>query len=424
MKKYKYANLDINVYKHVCKNGLEIYMAPNNYVKSFYVTLNVKYGSNIIKFKLNDELINIEPGSAHFLEHKMFEQESGVTPFNYYSELGIDCNASTNNKKTDYIFSGNEYLEDSLNFLLNYVQEPFFTDKNVEKEKGIIEQEILMYDDEPSQRLYDESLANAYFKNPIKNSVGGKVKNIMKITKEDLYNIYNAFYQPGNMFLVLTGNFNVKKVIKLIEKNQSNKKFKNNKVEIINPVENKEIKNKYKEIYDNIYIPKFAINIKIYSKELKEKVPSYSKYLSFFLETVLGSSSELKEKLTNMKLITSNLATEIVDAGDFTSLVIMGEAEEYDRVIDYILRALNDYKFNKKEFELNQKLLKSYYVYMTDNIYSVNSLIVAQMINHNKLNENIYLDVDKMNKVEYNYVMSQVDLNNYGIVVSKPKSDK
>ena len=246
----------------------------------------------------------------------------------------------------------------------------------------------------------------------------------MKITKEDLYNIYNAFYQPGNMFLVLTGNFNVKKVIKLIEKNQSNKKFKNNKVEIINPVENKEIKNKYKEIYDNIYIPKFAINIKIYSKELKEKVPSYSKYLSFFLETVLGSSSELKEKLTNMKLITSNLATEIVDAGDFTSLVIMGEAEEYDRVIDYILRALNDYKFNKKEFELNQKLLKSYYVYMTDNIYSVNSLIVAQMINHNKLNENIYLDVDKMNKVEYNYVMSQVDLNNYGIVVSKPKSDK
>ena len=120
MKKYKYKNLEFDVYKHVCKNGLEVYLSPNKHVKSFYVTLNVKYGSNILEFKLNGESKKVPPGSAHFLEHKMFEQENGITPFNYYSELGIECNASTNNKKTDYIFSGNDHFEESLNFLLDY----------------------------------------------------------------------------------------------------------------------------------------------------------------------------------------------------------------------------------------------------------------------------------------------------------------
>jgi len=424
MKNYKYDNLDITVSKHVCKNGLEVYMAPNKHVKSFYVTLNVKYGSDIIKFKLNDEIINIPPGSAHFLEHKMFEQEDGITPFDFYSKLGIDCNASTNNNKTDYIFSGNEHLKESINFLLDYVESPYFTDENVEKEKGIIKQEVLMYEDEPSQRLYDESLSNAYYKNPVKNPIGGKVKDVMRITKEDLYNVYNAFYQPNNMFLVLTGNFNPKEVVKIVDNHENSKEYKFNKVEIIDEIENKEIKNKYKEIYDNIFIAKFAINFKIYTKELKEKVPEYSKYLSFFLETVLGSTSKLKEKLTNMNLITSNFSNEIINAGDFTSIIIMGESTDCDKVIKYILKAFRDYKVNKKDFELNKKILKSYYVYMTDNIYSINSFIVAQLIKHNKINEKVYLDVDKMNKEEYNYVMSQVDLTNYGIVISKPKSDK
>ena len=421
MKKYNYKNLDINVYRYVCKNGLEVYLVPNKYVKSFCVTLNVKYGSDILKFKIDDKLVTIPPGSAHFLEHKMFEQENGITPFDYYSELGIDCNASTSNKKTDYIFSGGDFFEKSLDFLLDYVNSPYFTDENVEKEKGIIKQELLMYEDEPSQKIYDASLYNTYYKNPVKYSVGGKVKDVMQITKEHLYDIYNAFYQPTNMFMVLTGNINVKESIRIINRNQNRKKFAKNKVEIIEENEKKEVKTRYKEIYDNICIPKFAINIKIYNKNLKERVPNYSKYLSFFLETVLGPTSKLKEDLTNKKLIASNFGTEIILASDFTSLMIFGETEEYEKVIDYILKALANYKFNKKDFELNKKVLKSYYVYMTDNIYSINSFIANQLINYNKLNENVYLDVDKMNKVEYNYVMSQVDLSNYSVVISKPK---
>ena len=423
MKKITYSNIGVDVYKHVCKNGLRVYLIPNKHVKSFYVTLNVKYGSDILKFKLNDKLIKIPVGSAHFLEHKMFEQENGKTPFDFYSSLGIDCNASTNNKKTDYIFSGTSSFEEGLEFLLDYVFSPYFTDKNVLKEKGIIKQEILMYEDEPSQKLYDRSLFNTYFKNPVKYSVGGKVSDIMKITKEDLYNIYNAFYQPKNMFLVITGNVDLKNTIKLIDNNLNNRAFKENKVEVLTENEKYEVKTKYQEIKGNVAISKFAINIKIDVKSLKEKIPSYAKYLSFFLESVLGSTSRLQEELTNKNLITSAIDAEIIRAGNYTSLMIMGESDNYKEVIERIMKELKTYKFNQKDFDSNKKMLKSYYVYTTDNIYSINSLIVGQIINYDEINEKIYLDVDKMNKEEYNYVMSQVDFDNYAVVVIKPKSN-
>ena len=424
MKKITYNNIGISVYKHTCKNGLDVYLVPDKNVRSFFATLNVKYGSDILKFKLNDKVIKIPVGSAHFLEHKMFEEESGVTPFDFYSSLGIECNASTNNKKTDYIFSGSSFFEKSLEYLLDYVQAPYFTDSNVEKEKGIIKQEILMYEDDPSQKLYNRSLFNTYFKNPVRYSVGGKVSDIMKITKEDLYNIYNAFYCPKNMFLVITGNIDVKKTIDLIEKNQSKKKFQENNVEIINDKEETKVRKKYEEIFDNVVISKFAINIKINVKDLKEKVPIYSRYLSFFLDTVLGTTSKLKEELTNKTLITYNLSSEIVSAVDYSSIIIMGETDKYEEVIDYIIKALKNFKFNSKEFELNKKMLKSFYVYTSDNIYSTNSFIVSQIIVYGKINEKIYLDVDKMNKLEYNYVISQVDFDNYGVVVIKPKAKK
>ncbi len=424
MKKITYNNIGIDVYKHTCKNGLDVYLVPDKRFRSFFATLNVKYGSDILKFKLNDKIIKIPVGSAHFLEHKMFEQENGITPFDFYSSLGIECNASTNNKKTDYIFSGSSSFYESLEYLLDYVQAPYFTDENVLKEKGIIKQEILMYEDDPGQKLYDCSLYNTYFKNPVKYSVGGKVSDIMKITKEDLYNIYNAFYQPKNMFLVVTGNIDVKKTIKLIEENQGKKKFDDNKVEIIDEEEPIEVKNRYEEILDNVAISKFAINIKIRVKELKENVPIYSRYLSFFLETVLGTTSKLKEELTNKGLITYNLSSEIVEAGDYSSIVIMGETDKYEETIQYIMDALKNQKFSQKEFDLNKKLLKSHYVYTSDSIYSINSFIVGQIIIRGKINEKVYLDVDKMNKVEYNYVMSQVDFNNYGVVVIKPKTKK
>ena len=308
-----------------------------------------------------------------------------------------------------------------MNFLLDYVESPYFTDENVEKEKGIISQEILMYEDEPSQKLYNKSLFNTYSKHNVRYSIGGLVKDIKKINKEILMNTYNAFYQPNNMYLVITGNIDPEETIKIVDANQNKKKFTAHEVEVITKEEPYEVYKKYEEIIDNVEISKFAINIKMKVKDLKTKVKDYQKYLVFYLETMLGSTSLLKEKLIQKNLITSDISFDVFKADDYCSLLIVGETDNYEEVIKEIMKTLKQYKFDQKEFEINKKILKSSYVYMSDNIYSINSLIANQLIEYDEINEFVYLDVEKLNKIEYNLVVSEIDLNNYSVVVLKGK---
>ena len=145
MKKIDIKNLDLNLFYEKLDNGLEVYVIPKENCNNVYATFSTKYGSNIIEFVPIGEkkMIKVPLGIAHFLEHKLFEQKDGIDPFTFYSERGADANANTNQKKTTYLFSGSNFILENLNYLLDYVQEPYFTDKNVEKEKGIITQEII-----------------------------------------------------------------------------------------------------------------------------------------------------------------------------------------------------------------------------------------------------------------------------------------
>ena len=278
-----------------------------------------------------------------------------------------------------------------------------------------------MYEDEPSQKLYNKSLFNTYSKHNVRYSIGGLVKDIKKINKEILMNTYNAFYQPNNMYLVITGNIDPEETIKIVDANQNKKKFTAHEVEVITKEEPYEVYKKYEEIIDNVEISKFAINIKMKVKDLKTKVKDYQKYLVFYLETMLGSTSLLKEKLIQKNLITSDISFDVFKADDYCSLLIVGETDNYDEVIKEIMKTLKQYKFDQKEFEVNKKILKSSYVYMSDNIYSINSLIANQLIEYDEINEFVYLDVEKLNKIEYNLVVSEIDLNNYSVVVLKGK---
>ncbi len=424
MKKYRIEKLDINIYKHVCKNGLEIYLVPNKTVHTFFATLNIRYGSNILKYKIGDEIIELPKGIAHFLEHKVFEQEDGENPFDFFSSRGADCNASTTNSKTNYIFSGSTNYDDCLNYLLDYVQKPYFTDENVLKEKDIIKQEILMYEDDPYQVLYSKSFMNTYKKDFIRYKISGEVKDIMSITKEQLNDAYETFYQPKNMFLIVTGNIKVNETIKIVENNQAKKTFKEPKFEIINLKEPLEVNKKQEEVYDDVGIPKIAINIKFPINDLRESIPGWQKYLTFFLDNVVGNTSVLKERLFNKHLLSSDISYEVIKTVDYCSLLIMFEAEAHEEVIKEVLQELKEYRLNKNDFDLNKKMLKSTYIYMSDNIYSINSFVANQLMEYMQINEKCYLDVDNMNEKEYNDVMSNVDFNNYSVVILKSKLAK
>ena len=183
MKEINFNFYNKKVYYDKLDNGLEIYVYQNKEVKDIYTTFTTRYGSTINSFKLNNININVPNGIAHFLEHKLFEQENGIDPMNFYSSTGSSCNAMTSYYYTSYVFSCNNSFKKNINYLLDYVQKPYFTDKNIEKEKGIIIQEINMYKDMPEATIYEKLCYNLFVNHNLKQPVIGSVDEIKQITK-------------------------------------------------------------------------------------------------------------------------------------------------------------------------------------------------------------------------------------------------
>ena len=177
------------------KSGLEVVVIPKKQM-TLYATFATRYGSMDNTFKVNgeSEYITVPDGIAHFLEHKLFESDDGTDTFSRFTALGASANAYTSNEVTSYLFSATENYYESLEVLLDFVTHPYFSKENVEKEMGIIEQELTMYEDNPYRWMYKELLKNLYHKNTVTIPVGGTVESIPEITAEILYDCYNTFY--------------------------------------------------------------------------------------------------------------------------------------------------------------------------------------------------------------------------------------
>ena len=196
------------IYIENLDNKLKVIILPKNTRKK-YIVWSTNFGSIDNKFysAQNDELITVPDGSAHYLEHKLFEQENGKNSLDVLTSLGVDANAYTTNDHTAYLFECTENFDEALDELMDYVQNPYFTEENVEKERGIIEQEIMMYKDYPEWELYMNALKSMYKNNEINIEDEGSKETIAKITPETLYTIYNNFYTPENMVIVLARKF-------------------------------------------------------------------------------------------------------------------------------------------------------------------------------------------------------------------------
>ena len=202
MNKFSLSGVDQDVYFEKMPNGLEVYVLPFKNKKNYFACYFTKFGSLILEFysEKKKEMIRVPEGVAHFLEHKMFEQEDGVDPFEFYAKSGTNCNASTSYKATRYYFSGTDNFEENLNYLLNYVNSPYFTDENVEKEKGIICEEINMLKDNPEWFAEEELQRMLYKKHPFRIPIAGSCDSVRTITKE---NLYDTYYIDMLLFLLL-----------------------------------------------------------------------------------------------------------------------------------------------------------------------------------------------------------------------------
>ena len=200
-------------------SGLTVFIYPKAEMRSTYAVFGTRYGSIDKVFKRSDEdkAETTPAGIAHFLEHKLFESEDGDA-FGRYAEIGASANAYTSFETTRYLFSCTENAEQALEILLDFVQSPYFTKQTVEKELGIIGQEIKMYDDDPQWRMMFSLLRAMYHTHPIKDDIAGTVESIAEITPEYLYRCYNTFYNLNNMALCVCGNCTEEEVLALCDK--------------------------------------------------------------------------------------------------------------------------------------------------------------------------------------------------------------
>ena len=422
MKKTIITHLDLELYTETLDNGLEIYIVPNTKIHDIYVTYTTKYGSNIVNFKNNGKKYNVPYGIAHFLEHKMFEQKDGSSPFEEFDKLGASANAYTNNFQTTYLWSCPDNFEKNMKILLNYVNNPYFTDENVEKEKGIIIEELKMYEDSPFRKGLQKIKENALIKHPSRIDVGGTIKSVKSIKKEDLYNCYDTFYNPNNMFIVITGNIDPNNVVKIIKKH-FHKKNTNNKIEIEKYNEPLRINCKKEVINMNVTIPKFLMGIKIDMNSYPISKKEWSQYLSIYLDSLIGPTAKISDELRNQKIITENFDFFLERIDNYILITIAVESKHPTK-LEKILKNEFNKVINEETFNRKKKCYLSSTIKLTDNIYGINRLIMREIIHYDKFNTDHYNQIKNLNYKEFNKLIKHINFNNNTILYIKPLKEK
>ena len=420
MKKSSLEKLNLELYEETLNNGLKVYVVPKENVNGIYATFSTKFGSMQTEFVPNGDkkMIKVPLGVAHFLEHKMFEQKDEKDPFTFYSERGCDANANTSNYKTTYLFSGANSFADNINYLLDYVQDPYFTDENVEKEKGIIEQEIKMYQDDPFFKMYDGIIYNSFINHPIKYPIAGTVEDVNSTTKEDLYNCYNTFYHPSNMFLVITGNVDPKETIELVKINQEKKKFdKFNEIKIKEYDEPNKVEKKLETATMDIEISKLGIGYKIDCSKIDKPIADIKTYISLLFDLKLGSTSIINEKLKELNLITHDIDYTILNTDKHILVIIMAETNQTEKVQKLIEDELKDLNIEEEALERKKRVRKSGCIYRSDSVYSINNKIMNNIMNYDKVILDDYKKIDSLNIKDMKKIIKSINLDNKTVYI-------
>lgn len=316
------------------KSGLKIFVMPKENYKSTYAVFGTKYGSIDTRFKRSDsdEFTVVPEGIAHFLEHKLFESEE-LDAFTRYAETGASANAYTSFDKTCYLFQCSDRFEDSLRILLDFVTHPYFTKETVEKEQGIIGQEITMYYDVAGWMSTFNLLRCLYKNHPVRIDIAGTVESISEITDKLLYDCYNTFYNLHNMALVVVGNADVDKIIAICD--ECLEKAENVSVERSFEDEPREIVKAYDEYHLAMSVPVFSFGYKekceTPERTLKEIVET-----NILLEVLIGESSPLYSSLIEKGLINSQFSKEYFVGYGYETIMFDGESTNPQAVADEI----------------------------------------------------------------------------------------
>jgi predicted Zn-dependent peptidase len=362
MERINFEQLQEELFHEKLPNGLNVYILPKKGFNKTYATFTTKYGSvdNTFVPMGKDEFVKVPDGIAHFLEHKLFEKEDGDV-FQQFSRQGASANAFTSFTRTAYLFSSTSDVEKNLETLIDFVQDPYFSEKTVEKEKGIIGQEITMYDDNPDWRLYFGLIQNLYQNHPVKIDIAGTIESISHITKDWLYECYNTFYHPSNMLLFIVGPVDPNKFMSQVKVNQAKKEYK----------DMPEIKRKFdaepvqaaekKQVLEmNVQTSKCLVGIKaLHTDQTGDQMLKNELTMNIFLDLLFGKSSENYDQLYNEGLIDETFSYDYTQEQGFGFAMVGGDTREPDQLAgklqEILLAAKQKSLFSEEQLERAKK---------------------------------------------------------------------
>lgn len=397
------------LYIEKLENGLTVMIFPRQNIQKKFVMWATNYGSidNLFISPNEKEETKVPDGVAHFLEHKMFEQESGVNSLDTLTALGVNPNAYTTTDHTAYLYECTDNFYEALDELMDYVQHPYFTDENVEKEKGIINQEIMMYDDYPEWIVYMNAIKAMYKNSPINIDVTGTIETVGKIDKDILYKCYNTFYNPSNMVMFFAGDFNPEETVKEVKKRLI-KKESQGEIKRIYSEEPKEIVQKEIEEKRDVSIPMFVIGIKEDIKKEPKDIVKKHIALEILLNIIISKSSNLYKQLYEEGLLQEEPTLEYEFSKIYSYALITGASNNpkgvFNRFLEEI-KILKENGINDEDFNRAKKMIYGLYVREYNNIEDISKMFISDFFK----GINSFDYIDKYNQVTKEYAQSLLE---------------
>ncbi len=411
------------LYMEKLENGLTVMIIPKKGIQKKYIIWGTNYGSNDSTFIVpgETEVTEVPKGVAHFLEHKMFEQENGKNSLDVLTSLGVNANAYTTNNHTAYLYECTDNFYKALDEFMDYVQHPYFTNENVEKEKGIIGQEIAMYDDYPDWKVYLNALEAMYHNHPVKLDITGTAETISHIDKDILYKCYNTFYNPSNMAMVICGDFEPKELIEEIKTRLIENKA-NGEIKRIFEEEPQGIVKEKVEQKMEVSKPLYTIGIKDKPAEEKEKVKKHIA-IEILLNLLIGGSSELYKKLYNMGNSYDAPSIEYEFDKNYAYILITGQSNNPEELFNMFkdqVRNIIKNGVNEQDFERVKRTIYGEYVKEFNDVTSIARMFLNDFFKG--INSFDYLEeIDTLNVEYLNQVLKDV-FNEKNMIISVVKN--
>ena len=403
-------------------NGLKVYICQKKGFGKKIGMFGTKYGSVVNDFVdiTTGKRIKVPDGIAHFLEHKLFEKE-GANALDLFSKMGVSSNAYTSFDQTVYFFETSEKFEESIAMLVKLIKEPYFTDENVQKEQGIIGQEISMYDDDPTFMVYFNALRAMYQKNPVRIDIAGTIESISHITKELLYTCYNTFYSPQNMFFLVVGDVEVDKTIDVIEENikkYENKVDTNAKIEKFSEEEPKEIAQKEIIQKMEIYLPQLCIGYKL-DLAKNEEIVRNEIIVSIISDMYFSKQSDFFEKEYNSGKINGFIDMQYEGSDTFSHVIISTTSTDIEGIEKDILEYINQIKntpIDKELFGVIKRKKIGEAILSSDNLNVSYRRVIDSILD----DTNVYADMEILKNINENDIKEFLNkLNEVNRVSSK-----